>query len=134
MLSRNICSQLQSNYNITKSFIIALLKQNVKKFDFPPSNHFNLILGYCMIDWGTLAGQSLPVFVVPKALLRKLLGNLIWVGIHFNYYGVFWFVLFFKGKNRIVFMLSAFDGLRSLISPSSAVLSPPPPPARSDSG
>lgn len=87
-----------------------------------------------MIDWGTLAGQSLPVFVVPKALLRKLLGNLIWVGIHFNYYGVFWFVLFFKGKNRIVFMLSAFDGLRSLISPSSAVLSPPPPPARSDSG
>lgn len=44
-LSRNICSKLQSNYNITKSFIITLLNLNVKKFDFPiQSFQFNFRL------------------------------------------------------------------------------------------
>lgn len=38
-----------------------------------------------MIDRGNLAGQSQGVFIMPKALLRKLQGNLICVGIHFNY-------------------------------------------------
>lgn len=49
-LSGNICSELQSNYAITKSFIIRLLKLNVEKiwFSFIQSYqfHFNLLSGW----------------------------------------------------------------------------------------
>lgn len=58
-----------------------------------------------MIDRENLAGQSQGVFIMPKALLRKLQGNLIWVGIHFNYSEGF----FLNGENRFVSMLLVFD-------------------------
>lgn len=49
-LSGNICSELQSNYAITKSFIIRLLKLNVEKiwFSFIESYQFhsNLLSGW----------------------------------------------------------------------------------------
>lgn len=53
-----------------------------------------------------MAGQSQGVFIMPKALHRKLQDNLIWVGIHFNHSE-----RFFNRKNRFIFVLFVFDWL-----------------------
>lgn len=63
---------------------------------------------------------------MPKALHRKLQGNLIWIRIHFNSEG------FFYGKNRFVFMLFVFvcPALMSSIQSSAWSIHPPSQPCR----
>lgn len=73
-LSGNICSELQSNYTITKSFIMRLLKLNVeKKFDFPLSNHINFIPVCSPTDWRNMAGQSQRLFRISKSGIDQFL-------------------------------------------------------------
>lgn len=71
-LSGNICSELQSNYTITKSFIIRLLKLNVEKngFSFIQSYQFHSSL---LSDGRNMAGQSQRLFRMSKSVIDRFL-------------------------------------------------------------